>query len=101
MRSKKTLTGYMEGRAPYITDEAIVINENYVFSEKHTFEPGDELRIKRTHGKFKFLHHVSHPNRDAEWIDVKDYLGKIRSFYTNDIKGPVPKKRLKKPVKNG
>lgn len=100
MRSKVSKTDYSD-RPAYTVDHDIIVSYEYEFNEKTTFVPNDELRIKRAHGKFKFIKHTYSPNRDAEWIDVKDYLGKIRSFYTNDIKGPVPKKRRKKPVKNG
>jgi len=86
---------------PFMADETIEVFDEYVFSEKSTFSPGTVLRIKRAHGKFNFIRHVVSVNREAEWIDVKDKYGKIRSFYTNDIKGPVPKRRIKKAVLNG
>jgi len=100
MRSKKSKTDFSL-RPPFMADETIEVFDEYVFSAKSTFLIGTQLRIKRAHGRFKFVRHVVSVNREAEWIDVKDKFGKIRSFYTNDIKGPIPQRRKRKAVLNG
>lgn len=55
----------------------------------HTVTPGTELSIKGERGRFRFIKHVSRPDRGTEWIDVwggPKHSPQLRSFRPDRVR---------------
>ena len=66
----------------WIESREIVVNGRHV-------EPGVELKIRGERGRFRFVKHVSRPERGVEWVDVwggPRHHAQLRSFRPDRIR---------------
>lgn len=92
---KRKKSKQLEQEPEYLNPH-VVVSYELPFA-RDMIKPGDIVRIKNDHGRYRFTRVATNMEKGVTWIDCHDVKsGSFRSFYIEDIKEIVRAKKSRK-----